>query len=68
MTKCYFCQYKIEPNFKDTATLEKFLTQRYKIVAREKSGICANHQRKLSKQIKFARYLALIPYTSYQSE
>jgi len=64
--KCFYCKYSIDPDYKDVENLEKFLTPRKKIVSREKSGICAKHQRALSKQIKYARYLALIPYTSYQ--
>ncbi len=65
--KCFFCQYGIEPNFKDIDNLEKFLSPRKKILSREKTGVCAKHQRKLSKHIKYARFLALIPYVSYQS-
>ncbi len=64
--KCFYCKYSIEPDYKDVENLEKFLTPRKKIVSREKSGICAKHQRALSKHVKHARYLALIPYTSYQ--
>jgi len=64
--KCFFCKYTIQPDYKDIENIEKFLTQRKKIVSREKSGVCAKHQRALSKQIKHARYLALLPYTSYQ--
>lgn len=66
MKKCFFCKYQISPHFKDTGNLEKFLTIRKKIVSSEKSIVCAKHQRMLSKQIKYARYLALIPYVSYQ--
>jgi len=64
--KCFFCQYKVEPSFKDLENLEKFVTPRKKIFSREKTGVCANHQRKLSKQIKYGRFLGLIPYVSYQ--
>jgi small subunit ribosomal protein S18 len=64
--KCFFCQLKIEPNFLDTENLKKFISQRGKILPREKTGICAKHQRRLSKEIKYARYLALLPYVSYQ--
>lgn len=63
MSKCFFCLHKIEPGFKDTANLERFLTPRKKIVPAEKSGLCAPHQRDLSREIKYARYLALLPYT-----
>jgi len=64
--KCFFCQYKTEPSFKDVDNLEKFLSSRKKILSREKTGLCAKHQRTLTKQIKYARFLALIPYVSYQ--
>lgn len=64
--KCFFCKYSTEPDYKDVENLEKFITPRKRILSREKSGVCAKHQRALSKQIKHARYLALIPYTSYQ--
>ena len=64
--KCFFCKYKMNPDYKDVDTMEKFLTPRKKIVSRERSNVCAKHQRALSKHIKYARYLALLPYTSYQ--
>jgi len=63
---CYFCQKKTLPDFKDTEVLTKFLTHRGKIASREKSGICAWHQRKLAKEIKKARQLALIPFVVYE--
>ncbi|OGK13158.1 30S ribosomal protein S18 [Candidatus Roizmanbacteria bacterium RIFCSPLOWO2_01_FULL_38_12] len=68
MNRCFFCKYDFEPDYKDIENLEKFLTPRKKIVSRERSGVCAKHERTLSKQIKYARFLALIPYTSYQGE
>lgn len=64
--KCFFCQYKTSPSFKDVDNLHKFLTPRKKIINREDSGVCAKHQRALTKELKYARYLALIPYVSYQ--
>jgi len=66
MKKSYFCQTKTEPTFKEPTVLQKFLTPRKKIMTRDVSGLCARHQRKLAKQIKYARFLALIPYVSYQ--
>ena len=66
MTKDYFEVNKTEPDYKDVETLNKFITARMRIMPREKSGISAKNQRKLSKAIKLARFLALIPYTSYQ--
>jgi len=66
MNKCYFCINKIEPSFKKPEILEKFLTPRKKIQNRKISGVCVRHQRQLAQQIKYARFLALIPYVSYQ--
>lgn len=68
MTKCFYCQYKAAPSFKDIENLEKFLTPRKKIVSRERSSLCAKHQRKLTIEIKYARYLSLLPYVSYQGQ
>jgi len=67
MNKCFYCQYKTDPDFKDVDNLQKFITPRKKIVSRDKSNICAKHQRKLTKHIKYARYLGLLPYISYQT-
>ncbi|PIQ72060.1 30S ribosomal protein S18 [Candidatus Roizmanbacteria bacterium CG_4_10_14_0_2_um_filter_36_35] len=64
--RCFFCQYKTEPSFKDTDNLDKFLSARKKIIGRERSGLCAKHQRSFTKEIKYARYLGLIAYVSYQ--
>jgi small subunit ribosomal protein S18 len=64
--KCFFCQYKIDPSFKDIDNMEKFLSPRKKILNRDKTSVCAKHQRILTKEIKYARYLGLIPYVSYQ--
>lgn len=68
MKTCYFDQYHVEPDYKDVETLKKFVTPRGKILSPEKSGVCAKHQRSLSKHIKYARQLALIAYTSYQQD
>lgn len=68
MAQDYFSKYNVEPSYKDPETLKKFLTPRGKVLPRDKSGLSAKSQRKLTKQIKHARYLALLPYTSYQKE
>jgi small subunit ribosomal protein S18 len=66
MTKDFFDKQGTVPDYKDFETLQKFVTSRMRIQTRERSGVNAKNQRKLSKAIKYARYLALIPYTSYQ--
>lgn len=63
-TQCRFCRGGDRyVDYKDTATLEKLLTNRGKIYSRKRSGNCASCQRKVKKAIKRARYIALLPYT-----
>ncbi len=66
--KCFFCQYNQQPNFRETENLEKFLSPRKKILGRIKTGVCAKHQRKLTKHIKYAQHLGLLPFISYQGQ
>lgn len=61
---CYFCTEKKEPTYADTAALQKFVTERGKIVARTRSGLCALHQRRVTTAIKHARHLALMPFVA----
>ncbi len=62
---CQFCTAKAEfIDYKDTAKLSKFMTERAKILPRRVTGCCAYHQRELTTAIKRARQLALIPYAA----
>lgn len=62
---CGFCVDKLEHiDFKDTAKLRKYVTERGKIMPRRMSGVCAKHQRELAIAIKRARTVALLPYVS----
>ncbi len=62
--QCYFCQNNIKKiDFKNTDLLLQFMSEMYKIKPRRKTGTCSEHQRKLARAVKRARYLALIPYT-----
>ena len=49
-------------DYKDERTLQRFITDRGKILPRRLSGTCARHQRQLGTAIKRARHLALLPY------
>lgn len=51
-----------KPDFMDSETLLKFMSERGKILPRSRSGLTAKNQRRLATEIKRARYLALIPY------
>lgn len=59
---CFFCTAKITPSYKDSAVLFRYITDRGKLIAKVKTGICSKHQRLLTGEIKRARYLALLPY------
>jgi len=62
---CYFCIKNIkEVDYKETETLRRFLTGLGKIRGRKITGLCAKHQRQLSRAIKRARQLALLSPTS----
>lgn len=62
---CSFCVDKIRTvDYKETARLRRFITERGKILPRRISGNCAHHQRQLTLAIKRARQIALLPYTS----
>lgn len=59
---CYFCKEKKNPNFLEYEILGKFTSERGKIAPRIRTGICAKHQRRLTREIKRARHLAFLPF------
>ena len=60
---CQFCVDKATYiDYKDTAKLRRFLSERSKILPRRATGTCAIHQRQLTVAIKQARQIALLPY------
>ena len=62
---CRFCEAgEIYIDYKDEKKLGKFLTEQGKIIPRRVSGNCAMHQRQLTRAIKRARHLALLPFVA----
>ena len=62
---CVFCVDKVTSiDYKDTAKLRRYTTERGKIVPRRISGNCAKHQRQLTEAIKRARQIALMPFVA----
>lgn len=62
---CQFCADKIEHiDYKDTARLRKYISERAKILPRRITGTCAKHQRQVTIAVKRARQIALLPYVS----
>ncbi|MBT3689872.1 30S ribosomal protein S18 [bacterium] len=62
---CYFCvNITKDMDYKQWQQLQRFTSSYGKIVPRRRSGVCLKHQRKLSKALKRARFMALLPYTT----
>ena len=62
---CAFCKEEVTTvDYKDTATLRKYISDRGKIRARRVSVNCTQHQRDIAMAVKNAREVALLPYTS----
>jgi small subunit ribosomal protein S18 len=60
---CNYCQDKTEfIDYKDTGKLNRYLTDRGKVLPRRVTGTCAKHQRALTVAIKRARIVALLPF------
>ncbi|CAL4324444.1 30S ribosomal protein S18 [Buchnera aphidicola] len=61
---CRFTAEKItEVDYKDITMLKSYITENSKIVPSRITGTRLRYQKKLSKAIKCARYIALLPYT-----
>ena len=62
---CQFCVDKATfIDYKDTAKLRRYMSERSKILPRRTTGVCAMHQRELTEAIKRARQIALLPYVT----
>ncbi len=51
-------------DYKDTALLRKFISDRGKIRARRVTGVSTQEQRAIARAVKNAREMALLPYSS----
>ena len=61
---CVFCGKDNVIDYKDTAKLKKYVSERGKILPRRITGTCSKHQRALTVAIKRARHVALMPYVA----
>jgi len=60
---CEFCHSGIETiDYTEVDILKRYIDNRARIKNRRRTGVCAKHQRQLSRAIKIARELALLPY------
>ena len=62
---CKFCVEKLDAiPYRDVRTLQQFVAERGKIVPRRLTGVCTRHQRRLTRAIKQARNIALLPFAA----
>ncbi len=60
---CYLCQNKISyVDYKDVQFLRKFMSPHAKILGRKRTGSCQTHQKLITKALKRARHMALLPF------
>lgn len=65
-TRPRVCQFCTDRNavidYKQVDILRRYITDDGKIRPRRQTGACARHQRELTRAIKRARHLALLPF------
>jgi len=62
---CRFCVKKTEYiDYKDIGLLRSYVTDRGKILSNKVTGNCAKHQRSLSRAVKRARDIGLLPFAT----
>ncbi len=60
---CKFCVEKIDAiPYRDVRLLQGFVAESGKIVPRRLTGVCTTHQRRVTRAIKQARNIALLPF------
>jgi small subunit ribosomal protein S18 len=60
---CRFCADRVAAiDYKDFNRIRSFVSDRGKIIPSRMTGTCASHQRELTKAIKRARNIALLPF------
>ena len=58
---CQMCAGK-GVDYTDVMIINKYINEKGKILPRRMTGACAKHQRHIAEQIKYARFMALIPF------
>jgi small subunit ribosomal protein S18 len=53
----------VEIDYKDLNTLKGYVTETGKLIPSRNTGTKAHYQRQLTRAVKLARFLALMPYT-----
>lgn len=61
---CPFCKEGRVPDYKNYEELRIYITERGKIMGKDRSGLCAKHQRDVAREVKRARHLATLPFVA----
>ncbi len=62
---CPLCANKdLVLDYKNAEQLKKFINDKGKILPRRATGACAKHQRDITLEVKRARHIAVLPYTT----
>ena len=62
---CFFCKDKVdEVDYKNAPQLRRYISEKGKIRSRRITGACRRHQNQVSRAVKRAREMALLPYVS----
>ncbi len=59
---CQLCAGK-ELDFMNEEDMQKYISEKGKILPRRVTGTCAKHQREVAKAVKRSRMMAIIPFT-----
>lgn len=60
---CFLCENKISyVDYKDTQFLRRFMSPHAKILGRKRTGSCQVHQKVITRALKRARHMALLPF------
>lgn len=51
-------------DYKDVESLQKYLSGQGVLLSAKRTGLSAREQRRLKRAVKYARFLALIPYSA----
>ena len=62
---CHFCRDKVDQvDYKNTAQLRRYISEKGKIRSRRITGACRRHQLQVAAAVKRAREMALLPYVA----
>ena len=60
---CFLCESKMNyVDYKDVQFLRRFMSPHAKILGRKRTGSCQKHQKLITRALKRARHMALLPF------